>query len=257
MIRRTSDLKGCAIRAVDGSIGNIVDLLFQEQDWTIRWAVVDTGTWIPGRQVLLPPSVLGPLDGIDREIPVDLTREQVKGSLGVETDEPVSRRREAEVYSYYGWDPYWGGGVGYAPVSQPVGAAGVVPPPAGARYPRPVAPDAGDPNLRSIDEVTGYYVKATDGDIGHVEDFLVDEENWRVRYLVVDTKNWWPGKKVLVSPDWVQDVSWSEQKAFVALTREKVKNSPEYRPESAIDRDYEQQLYGYYGYPIYWGAGTV
>jgi hypothetical protein len=254
---RASDLKGCAIRAVDGSIGSIVDLLFQEQDWTIRWAVVDTGTWIAGRQVLLPPSVLGPLDGIDREIPVDLTREQVEGSPGVETDEPVSRRREADVYSYYGWDPYWGGGVGYAPVSQPVGAAGVVPPPAGAIYPRPVAPDAGDPNLRSIDEVTGYYVKATDGDIGHVEDFLVDEENWRVRYLVVDTKNWWPGRKVLVSPDWVQDVSWSEQKAFVALTREKVKNSPEYRPESAIDRDYEQQLHGYYGYPIYWGAGTV
>jgi hypothetical protein len=89
-----------------------------------------------------------------------------------------------------------------------------------------------DCHLRSVNEVTGYEIEATDGSIGHVEDFIV-EDNWAVRYMVVDTKNWWPGKKVLVSPDWIKNVSFNEQSVKVDLTKESIKNGPEYNPDDA------------------------
>lgn len=259
MLWLASDLKGYRLRATDGAIGSIDDLLFDDIDWTLRWVVVDTGNWLPGRRVLLPPSSLKDPDRVSREFPVDLTQEQIKNSPDIDTDSPVSRQMETDVYGYYGWTPYWGtgfGGFGYA--------AGVAAPPnsiapRGAGWPAAQGPGEprGDPDLRSVREVTGYYIHAKDGDIGHVEDFLIDEESAAVRYLVVDTRNWWPGKKVLVSPQWFRDVSWSQQKVFVDLTRDQVKESPEFDPGIAVDRGYEERLYSHYGYTPYWSAGWV
>ena len=109
-----------------------------------------------------------------------------------------------------------------------------------------------DPHLRSTHAVTGYHIHAKDGDIGHVEDFVIDDETWAIRYLVIDTKNWWPGKSVLVSPSWIQRVSWDESKVFVNLTRESIKRSPEYSEETLLTRDYETGLHSHYQYPGYW-----
>jgi hypothetical protein len=141
----------------------------------------------------------------------------VEDSPPVGSDEPVSRQMQGRIYDYYGW-----------------------------------APEGGDPHLRSAGEVTGYYIKARDGDLGHVEDLLVEDEGWAVRYLVVDTKNWWPGKKVLVAKDWVTDVSWSEQQVSVELTSEQIKASPEYDPSGTVERDYEERLHAHYGRVGYW-----
>jgi hypothetical protein len=171
------------------------------------------------------------------------------------------------VYGYYGWSPYWAGAYGIAPYYTPVsGVAGAVPP-AGAGYaPRetadPAAPPAGgrrevpegDPDLRSAQEVIGYYIEATDGSIGHVEDILIDSATWAARYLLVDTRNWWPGRMVLISPRWAEEVSWTEGKVHVGVTRDRVKGSPEYDPTSPIDRGYEQRLHDYYDYRPYWGV---
>jgi hypothetical protein len=107
-------------------------------------------------------------------------------------------------------------------------------------------------HLRSTQEVTNYYIEANDGDIGHVHDFLVDDENWTIRYVVVDTRNWWPGKKVLVSPEWIRSVSWTDSRVYVDLLRDTIKNGPEYDPSAPLSREYENRLYNHYGRSQYW-----
>ena len=111
---------------------------------------------------------------------------------------------------------------------------------------------AWDPHLRSTHDVSGYHIQAADGEIGHVEDFIIDDETWAIRYLVIDTRNWWPGKKVLVSPQWIERVSWDESKVFVNLSRETIKQSPEYTEESLLTRDYETGLHRHYNRQGYW-----
>ena len=261
-MQRSSWIIGRGLRATDGAIGSIVDLLFDDEHWGIRWVVVDTGTWLPGRKVLLPPSALGAVDVATGDHAVDLSRDRIKEAPGLDTDAPVSRQFESETYGYYAWTPYWAGGYGY-----PIGAAGVgaMVPPGGMVTPEatPAAAERsetereGDPHLRSIGEVTGYYVKASDGDIGHIEDFMIDDEDWAVRYLIIDTKNWWPGKLVLISPDWLSDIDWIDEAVSVEVTRDKVKDSPEYDPSGELDRQYEEGLYGHYGYAPYWAGSWV
>jgi sporulation protein YlmC with PRC-barrel domain len=111
---------------------------------------------------------------------------------------------------------------------------------------------AWDSHLRSTHEVSGYHIQAADGEVGHVEDFIIDDETWAIRYLIIDTRNWWPGKKVLVSPQWIERVSWSESKVFVNLSRESIKQSPEHTEESLLTRDYETGLHRHYNRQGYW-----
>jgi hypothetical protein len=112
-----------------------------------------------------------------------------------------------------------------------------------------VAGDAGDRHLQSARDVMGYRIAATDGEIGHVDDFIVDDETWALRYMVVDTRNWLPGRKVLVATEWIREVRWTDASAVVDLTREAVRSSPEFDPAAPINREVEVQLYDYYGRP--------
>jgi len=241
-----SKIIGYDIHATDGPIGSLDDLLFDDADWTIRWAVIDTGTWLPGRRVLLPLAALGRPQ--DRSFAVDATRERVENAPGLDSDAPVSRQLETEIHAHYSWPPYWDPNYSFS--LGPTGAGGVVDRPA-----VDVAPDAvpaGDPHLRSTNEVTGYYVHANDGDIGHVEDFAIQEDSSIIRYLMVDTRNWWPGKVVLIAPNWLRKISWAERMVYIDLSREQIRNSPEYDPAAGIGRQYEESLHGHYGYPAYW-----
>ncbi|HYH20978.1 MAG TPA: PRC-barrel domain-containing protein [Azospirillum sp.] len=252
MIQRLDVLKDFTIRATDGAIGGVADVYFDDSSWTVRYLVVDTGSWLPGRKVLLAASVLGAPVGASREFPVALTRRQVKESPDIDTDKPVSRQHEADLHGYYGWPPYWGAAAMAPGVAAP--AAAVVPP-----FDIPAARDApadrresGDPHLRSGREVTGYHIQARDGAIGHVEDLLIDEAGWRIRYLLVDTRNWLPGRKVVVATDCAATVDWAQRAVSVELTREQVKGSPEYDDVAGIDRSYEEALYAHYARRPYW-----
>jgi hypothetical protein len=261
MLWLSTSLIGGAIEARDGAIGSISDLLFDTADWTVRWAVADTGRWLPGRKVLLPPSCLVPPVAGGEAFRTDLTMQQVKDSPGIERDAPVSRQYESEVYGHYGWTPYWYPGYGAMPANM-VPMAGIPPfAPPGPRGGAREAPEGmreppqvpqGDPHLRSMSEVSGYHVAASDGDIGHVEDFMVEEATWAVRYVLVDTRNWWPGRKVLVATTWFRDVSWHERRIHVDLTREQVERSPEYDPAVSLGRTEEERLYGHYARAPYW-----
>lgn len=242
MLHSMKALHGHTLEAIDGSIGQIQAFYFDDITWTVRYVVVDTGTWLPGRRVLLAPTAFGQISPETYQLPVNLSQEQIEQSPDIDTDQPVSRQHEAALHAYYEWPVYWG-----ALGSDSAGAA-ALPPPAMADA---EASEQADPTLRSTEEVIDYYIHARDGDLGHVADFLVDDASWTIRYLVIDTRNWWPGKKVLVSPEWITEISWGEAKVYVDLTQEAIKDSPEFDPSVPIEPHDEQQLFDHYGRPLY------
>ena len=227
----------------NGAIGKVRDFYFDDETWTVRYLVVDTGSWLSGRRVLILPNFLRRVDRKKQTISVSLTKEQVEESPSIDTDKPVSRQHETEYLSYYRIQPYWlaSGGLGFAE---------------GLYDPRLLAPLAtsdtprkkknGDPHLRSSREVTGYRIEAHDGHVGHVEDFIVDDQTWRVHYLVVDTRDWWPGKMVLVAPAWIKKISWRSGEVSICLPRAVLRAAPEYDASRPTSGKYEQRLLGYY-----------
>ena len=179
MLRTASHLKGTSIAATDGEIGSVQDLYFDDHSWTIRYLVVDTGTWLPGRQVLISPrSIMAVTD--EAKIPVSLTKSQVENSPSTDVDKPVERQYEEEYSQYYGYPYYWTGPYRWGATPYPGEGVLAIPEAAAAMPPR----GGGDPSLRSTRNVTGYYIEATDGDIGHVDDFIVDTTAWAIRYML-------------------------------------------------------------------------
>lgn len=254
MLKSVEELKGYTVQATDGDVGSVAEFFFDDDNWTVRYLVVDTGSWLMGRKVLISPLALGTVDWNLQVLRVNMNRERVENSPGIETDKPVSRQHETDYYDYYGYPYYWTGpylwGPFYYPAAYPgYGAAGrsaVEKEIAAARHQQT------DVHLRSTKEITDYYIEASDGDIGHVEDFLIDDESWTIRYMVVDTRNWWPGKKVLVSPEWIRGINWRDSKVHLDLTREAIRNGPEYDAHALPSRDYEKRLYDHYGRHDYW-----
>ncbi|MCJ8499004.1 PRC-barrel domain-containing protein [Desulfatitalea alkaliphila] len=249
MLRSISETLGYHLHAQDGEIGRTKDYLFDDQFWTVRYMVADTGTWLPGRRVLISPISLGEPRWRDKAFPVRLSTEQIEAAPGVEEAAPVSRQYEKQLARYYGYPPYWIGPNTWGALEAPL-------------YPEvqtmiddkrleKEAEDL-DIHLRSAKEVIGYDLHADDGRVGHVEDFILDDEMWTLRYLVVDTRNWLPGRKVLISPMWVQLVEWLHRKVQVNLSVEAVKNSPPYDSAAPVNREYEERLYDFYGRPKYW-----
>jgi len=245
MLHNAKTLAGYKLNSLDGEIGRAEEFYFDDKHWVVRYLVADAGSWLTGRHVLLSPYALGAVSNEKQHITVDLSKKQIEGSPALDRDKPVSRQFEESYYGYYGWPMYWGGPYMW----------GSYPHLARDRREwkgRAVAGNNWDPHLRSSSDVTGYHVEATDGAIGHVEDFVIDDETWAIRYLIVDTRNWWPGKRVLIAPKWIERVSWLESKVFIELSREAIKQSPEFMEESSLTRDYENSLHQHYNRRGYW-----
>src|SRR6185503_16405322 len=205
MFHKAKDLIGYKLGTKDGEIGRVKDFYFEDTNWTIRYLVADTGTWLSGRLVLVSPFALAGVDEKTRHFNVKLTKDHIERSPSIDTHKPVSRQFEAEYAQHYGWPMYWYGPALWGPTPYPVYERGPGEPPTSDPMVRPE--QSGDPHLRSAKEVMGYHIHAQDDEIGHVEDLIVDEQDWAVRYLVVDTRNWLPGKKVLLAPQWIEEVS--------------------------------------------------
>jgi hypothetical protein len=251
MLRNTAHLKGFAIRATDGELGTVDQLYFDDKTWAIRYLVVEAGGWLGGRQVLISPISVAHADWQAERLDVALTKEQVEHSPNIDTHQPVSRQHEAEYYGYYGYPYYWEGPYLWGPAFYPAGLA--IPAFASREaLAEKIGRELTDSHLRSTEAVTGYNIEAADGEIGHVDGFIVDDEAWAIRYMEVATRNWWPGKKVLVSPAWIERVSWADSNVYVGLSREAIQNAPEYVESVPITREYENGLYFHYGRPPYW-----
>jgi hypothetical protein len=255
MLRSMNDLNDYEIVATDGNVGHVKDFLFDDVAWVVRYFVVETGNWLSSRKVLISPISIEKPNWAERILPVLITKEQVRNSPDIDTEKPVSRQHEFEYSGYYGYPNYWGGS----------GLWG------GDRYPYDLHPgytesnqgpssmnnsaensQALDPNLRSFHAVIGYHIKALDGEIGHVSAILVEENTWAIRYLVIDTSNWWGGHKVLISPEWIDEVSWLNGTVSIDLHQQSIKDSPEYLSIKQLNRDFEAGIYSHYGRPAYW-----
>jgi hypothetical protein len=251
MLMNASHLKGLVIRATDGEIGTVDQFYFDDEKWAIRYLTVETGGWLDGRRVLISPFSILNADWAAKRLDVSLTKKQVQNSPDIDTRLPVSRQHEAEYLGYYGYPYYWDGpfmwGSDYYPERLADSASA-----AGKAMAAGVGRESADSHLRSSDAVTGYAIDASDGEIGHLDGFVVDDKAWAVRYVEVATRNWWPGKRVLVSPEWIERVSWADSKVCVALSREAIQTAPEYVEASPLLREYEDLLYVHYGRPPYW-----
>jgi len=245
MLCKANELKGYALDSLNGKIGEVKEFYFDDRHWTIRYLVADTGDWLTDRQVLISPHALVDVNMKEHLIAVNLSKKQIEESPPLDSDRPVSQQFEEEYHGYYGWPMYLNGPDiwGFSPY--------IIRDPENRRESIPGEKDR-DSHLRSTHEVSGYHIQALDGEIGHVEDFIIDDETWTIRYLIVDTRNWWPGKKVLVSPLWIERVSWSESKIYVDLPLEAIKQAPEYTKEFLLTRDYETILHIHYSRKVYW-----
>ncbi len=251
MLRNARQLGNFVVQATDGVLGTVDQLYFDDETWAIRYLTVAIG-FLGERRVLISPISVIHVDWIGKRLDVALTKRQVANSPRIDTDKPVSRQHEIAYSEYYGYPCYWGGPFLWGPVYYP-GALNTAPINATAERTKSKLMDS---HLRSIKAVTGYHIEATDGEIGHADGFILDDEAWAVRYLEVATKNWWPGKKVLVSPAWIERVSWEDSKVFVGLRREALKDAPEFVDFTPITRDYENKLCSHYGQPPYWLHGA-
>jgi uncharacterized protein YrrD len=255
MLRRVSDLYGFTIEATDGDAGTVRDVYFDDTAWTVRYLVVDTGGWLGGREVLISPVAVREARWEEGDLWVGLTKSQVEHSPDIDLDKPVSRQQIIDLHEYYGWPGYWGGSMTMGtttPGVYPMVMGGVDAVEEEMREEGPNETYRGDPHLRSARVVSGYDIHAVDEEIGHVEDYFVSDHDWVIRYLLVDTRDWLPGRQVLIAPEWIERVSWSETAVNVALTRAQVKSSPEYDPEEMFEREYEARLYEHYGSRGYW-----
>ncbi|MEO6777171.1 MAG: PRC-barrel domain-containing protein [Kofleriaceae bacterium] len=240
-MRTLDELHGYEIRATDGLIGKIDEVYFDDERWVVRYVVVDIGEWSHARRVLISPIAFGEPDWHSRTIPTRLTKQVIEHSPTVDLAKPVSRQQEAQFNRHYGWPAYWGSFGMWGRWSAPVAMA--LPP-----HPEPEAASTkhADYHLRSSREVTGYHLHATDGEIGHVIDFLVDDASWAVRYLSVTTSNWWFGKHVLIAPALIEAVAWDKRRINLRVTRDVIKGSPPWNPDDPSWSDYERQLMAYY-----------
>lgn len=245
MLYKVKTLKGYKLDSLDGAIGGVEDLYFDDLHWTIRYLVADTGHWLKGRKVLISPYALFTIDPEKHQIAINLRQKEIEDSPSLESDEPVSKQFEEAYYSHYGWPFYWGGPLMWGP------------------FPTiHFDPEewlkaqqlerSWDPHLRSTRAVSGYHILAQDGEVGHVDDFILDDTTWAIRYLVIDTRNWWPGKKVLIAPEWIERVSWSESQVVLKISRERIQGAPEYSEEALVTRDYEDMLHRHYDRQGYW-----
>jgi hypothetical protein len=243
-----SALTGYPIKATDGQIGTVAGLMYGDSDWAIRWVIVDTGDWLSGRRVLLPVAALGQPDPESHDLPVTLTMQQVRDSPDVDVSQMLSQQSESLVREHYdmphGRDHVlWAARDGKSSDVVAPDAANILTAddPAGLRGTRRVS------QVRPISEIIGDSIEATDGDIGHAEDFLIDTALWQVRYLIVHTSSWWPGEKLLVSPMSIDWIDWARSIIHVGVTRQKVKDSPPYVPAETVDGAFEALFHSYYG----------
>jgi sporulation protein YlmC with PRC-barrel domain len=264
MLRSIKNLEGFAVCASDGTIGHVTDFYIDDKTWAVRYLIVDTGSWLSSRKVLISPVAVDHPDWTGKVLPVSLTKEQVKNSPDIDTDKPVSRQHERQYLGYYGYPYYWAGDGLWGPGAYPgmmlmgLGEGG-----SDSAYGHAQAQDAraedegeesgyGDPRLRSCNALMKYHVEASDGGIGHVQGLLLDDDTWAIRYLVVDTSNWWLGHQVLIAPRWIQGINWLDATVSVTQTQQAVKNAPPYNSAVPFSRDQEMALYEHHGRAGYW-----
>lgn len=247
MQHNVKSLIGFTMGATDGEIGKVCNFYFDDVTWIVRYIIVKTGGWLSERKLLISPAALTEPNWENKTFPAGLTRKQIENSPDIDTEKPISRLQELSLYNHYSWP--------YGPLTGTgfyggIGMVGMVE----SRIPfedsiaaQNTASFSGNPHLQSTGNVKGYRLHAVDGEIGAVEDFIIDDTAWGIRFLVVDTGHWLPGKKVLISPKWIKEVKWKDSSVYVNLPVDAVKHSPKYDASKPVHPTYESDLHNHYG----------
>jgi hypothetical protein len=222
MLRSLDELVGYPVHEADGRMGVVRDFLINRDSWQITYLEIDLTDWYPGKKVIVPPTRIKIPEGPLKHVPVSLTKKEVLSSPALALDEEVCRKHEEELALHFGWSPCF------------------------------INPDNKQVNLKSLRDMVDYHIHALDGSLGHIEDFIIDDQAWVVRYVVVRTSNWLPGKRVLMAPEWISSVIWEENNVVVGQSREEIKNGPKFDPGTVIQRSYETELYRHFDQPTYW-----
>jgi len=245
MLRSTKKMRGLHVKAEDGFLGTVSEVLFDGDSWDVRYLVVDVGDFFLHKKVLIAPDSL--LEPTKNEFPVTLSRMQINESPLIDTDKPVSLREVERIHQYYGWVPYWHAWDGLEDLEQN-------PMPEETKkifYEEDETVVEGDrrSNLRSTKAISGYQLQATDEEVGHVVDFILDTKQWKITYAAISLKNWAPAKKVLIGTDWITRISWHTQHLYCSHNIESIRHAPEYDPATPVNKEFEEVLYDYYGNP--------
>lgn len=249
MLRLETEIHGYSVHGTDGDLGTVSEFFFEDRSWVIRYLVVSIGAWLSRKKVLIHPEALHPPDWIKRIFPTDLSRDQIRHSPDIDTEMPVSRNQERNLLQYFGWPLYWGEsyiGPGTNASLMSTMAAQE------AQSQHETDQKECDTHLRSTREIKGYHIQTPQGTIGHVSDFLFEDSSWQIRYIVVNTKNILPGKKVLLSVEWIETIDWPGATLDVSISKEMIKQSPRFDPSQPVNQNYENDLFDYYGRPRKW-----
>lgn len=263
MLHQLTDLNNFSIHATDGNIGTLKDFYFDDRQWVIRYFIVETGSWFESRKVLLSPISIKHLNLDDESLTLSISMDQVKHSPPIDTQQPVSQQYEIDYLSYYGYPFYWGNTGLWGAYASPAMIASGSASPLQKRNDDPqiaeafVAIDAvrrthGDRHLRSCKEIINYHIQALDGEIGHLQGMLIDEDTWAVRYFIVNTSNWWLGHQIVIAPSWIKDISWGDSKVSIDMTQQQIKDAPLFDPKVPFSRQQELGIHIHYGRTGYW-----
>ena len=223
MLQSIKQLYGNKLAALDGDIGHVKDFYFDDENWVVRYLVADTGSWLTGRLVLLTPHAFGKLDQDEKTLHIKLHKKKIQDSPSIESHKPVSRQYETDYYSYYGWPTYWDGSAMWGIGGYPI----VLPPSKKEMEIQKKYHHRDDKHLRSMQAVTGYHIQSVDGEIGHVNSFLVDDKSWAIHELVIETGHWYSGKEILIPTSKVKRISYEESKVFASLTKADIQQTAE------------------------------
>ncbi len=251
MIRSLSELEGDKLIATDGEFGHCSDFLFDDAHWTVRYMVADTGGWLPGRRVLISPAFLEPPLAENHGFPIRLSKHQIEESPPLDSDAPISRRYERAYNDFFMTPYYWMGNGLWGNYADPALMAQLTETPEPPLQPVELPPDNSEAiHLRSVREVSGYRILARDGEkTGRVADFIVDDHNWALRFLILDTSLLPFSKKILIAVDWIQDITWVERELRLDVTAQQIENAPVFDPNTPVNESRETILYDYYGRP--------
>ena len=258
MLRKLKNLKGFTVHGRNDDLGKAKDFYFDQRYFVMRYLVIETGNWLQHEKTLISTDSFKEINYENKEIIVNLTAEDLEAGPSIKKNKPVSKVMEEKVVKHYDWPIYW---TSPHPADGPAIQAGNVIREELFKFEaltdeeKQAEEEEIESNLRSFNEIRGYHIQAEDKEFGHLEDLFVDEENWAIRYLLIDTRNILPGKDVLIAPEWLQNISWNKEKIFVSKTKEEIKNAPEYMEEKTdylVHRSYEEKLYDHYNEIKYW-----
>lgn len=244
MLEKAKIIKNYKLKCLDGEIGKVKDFYFDDETWTIKYLVINTGNWLIGRKVLISPQSIKSMSKDDESFVINLTKSQIENSPILESDKFVSKDYLKKFHIYYEFPIYskgaWYGEDWKSPPHMPSDAER-------KKFIQNIEDESEwDPHLRSMKTVSGYYIQATDGEIGHLDDFIFDAETWKINYLEIDTKNWLPGRRFIISPEWIDHVGWDDSTVFVNHSTDEIEHSPEYTSETVLDLDFEKKLHDHY-----------